>query len=765
MSLVEAAELAEQAGALRSPLAGVAGHVAELERLSRLPDRVGPWRVTGLLGEGGMGVVYRAERADGMYARAVAVKRIHPLMGPGLSGRLEAERRVLARLEHAGIARLYDAGVADDGAPYVVMELVEGCPITEYADREALGVAARAGLLALVCDAVAYAHRHLVVHRDLKPSNVLVASGDGGAPAVKLLDFGIAKLLDPPIDGDGSNGAGSGARTLTGTHAAMTPSYAAPEQIRRGDVTTATDVYALGVMLYELLAGRRPYDLTAASPAEAERLVCEQVPSAPSTVAPSDRARHVRGDLDTIVSKALEKEPARRYPSAEALAADLRRHLGGLPVDARVPTAGYRASRFVRRNRVAVTAGLVVVCALLTGAGVALKQARAARAESDKAQAVSDFLQSTLLSAGPSVGGAVRPSDLRVVDVLRPAAEQAQVAFPDRQDVRASVLHTVGRTYLDLGLWEEARQATHQALAIRDSLYGNTPHEERIQSYGVAARVAQMRNDTSGIGWARRALGLRVARHGRNSAEVAEGLMLYGDILAWFGRHDAALAALKSGLTIAERSAGLHSPQANETRMSIALVYMQTDRAAEADALFEALVASARRHGSADDLNLGLYLHRQSVTALFQRNVARATRLNAEALELLEARFDGDHPQLNEARGIRAALLIEHGQFEEAEPIMRAAVEAFESSFGGTDRFELHLARAELGAALAGLGRTAEAELLLRPGTERLREKFGDRYGWTRHAARHLADLYDATGRAAEARRYRWIADAPSSPR
>ena len=271
--------------------------------------------------------------------------------------------------------------MADDGTPYLVMERVEGEPITAWAERTRPGVEARVRLFVRVCEAVAYAHARLVVHRDLKPSNVFVVERDE-APDVKLLDFGIAKLLTPTVEG-GTDGPAD--VTLT-AGAAMTPAYAAPEQLAGDDVTTATDVYALGVLFYELLAGRRPYDLSGATAAEAERIVRETAPPRPSAVAASGAGR-LAGDLDTIVMKALAKEPERRYPTAAALADDLRRHLDGRPVEARPATVGYHASRFLRRHRAAVTAATVAALGLVVGLGAALWQGRAAMEERDRAEA------------------------------------------------------------------------------------------------------------------------------------------------------------------------------------------------------------------------------------------------------------------------------------------------------------------------------------------------------------------------------------------
>ncbi len=367
-SLVQAHADADAAGAL----AGVFDAPPEPEPGARL----GPYRIAGTLGAGGMGTVYRAERADGQFERTVALKVVRHA-SPDLARRFALEQRVLARLEHPHIARLYDAGVAHDetlgDTPYLAMERVEGEPITDYAERHALGIRQRVGLLVQVCEAVAYAHGRLVLHRDLKPSNVLV-EGPPSAPRAVVLDFGIARLL----------GEADAALTQAGG-AALTPEYAAPEQVAGGEVTTATDVFGLGVLLFETLTGERPRPLAGLTPTQVERALASPPPRRPSEAAPA-WAGSLRGDLDTITLKALAPEPDQRYASAEALGDDLRRHLDGLPVRARPATVGYRLRSFVRRNRTGVLAATVALAALVGGLGAALWQARAAEAARDRAE-------------------------------------------------------------------------------------------------------------------------------------------------------------------------------------------------------------------------------------------------------------------------------------------------------------------------------------------------------------------------------------------
>jgi len=341
-------------------------------------EQVGPWRLLRLLGEGGMGCVWLAERADGAYQRQVALKLPRMSWARGLVERMARERDILATLEHPHIARLYDAGVDAQGRPWLALEHVRGRPIDEHARRLGLGVKQRLQLLLQVCEAVAFAHSRLVIHRDLKPSNILVTE----AGQVTLLDFGIAKLVQE------SAGAGAEATALTQMQGrALTLDYASPEQVCGTVLTTASDVYSLGVVAYELLVGCRPYRLKRGSPAELEEAIAEaDVPLASTVAAPGDR-KALRGDLDAILNRALKKNLAERTPSAEAIAQDVERHLRGEPVHARPDSRRYRLGRFMYRHRVGMAAGTALALAITAGSAVATWQAVVAREEAVRARA------------------------------------------------------------------------------------------------------------------------------------------------------------------------------------------------------------------------------------------------------------------------------------------------------------------------------------------------------------------------------------------
>ncbi|MEE8536601.1 MAG: serine/threonine-protein kinase, partial [Acidobacteriota bacterium] len=439
---------------------------------------VGPYKLLRPLGRGGMGQVYLATRAGEVFRQYVALKVIRRgLDTEDILRRFRAEQQILATLHHANIAHLIDGGVTDDGQSYLVMEYVEGTPITTYCDGRQMTLEERVLLFRQVCEAVHHAHRNLVVHRDLKPSNILVTVE--GVP--KLLDFGIAKLLDPVA-------SGMSVPTTQADGRVMTPEYASPEQVRGETITTASDVYALGVLLYELLVGRRPYHFERRTPQEIERVICKQEPEPPSAVLekavdgqPTDGTpppmkpdeistargmtverlrRRLNGDLDTIVLKALRKEPERRYASAQQLAEDLGRYLAGLPVLARPDTATYRAQKFVRRHRVGVAMTLIVVSLLLSFSVVSAVQSAEIRAkaedvaqERDRAEEVIEFLVALFETPDPKVS---KGNTVTARELLETGAARVEADLKEQPEVQADMMTVMSRVYRSLGLYDPA---------------------------------------------------------------------------------------------------------------------------------------------------------------------------------------------------------------------------------------------------------------------------------------------------------------------
>jgi hypothetical protein len=415
--------------------------VAEAETLAgdavaaQVGRRLGRFRLLELLGEGGMGAVYLAERDDAQFSQRVAIKILsHAVRSPGAIARFRDERQILAGLEHPSIVRLIDGGSSDDDLPYLVMEHIEGMAITRYADQHELAVRPRVELIRRICAALHYAHQNLVVHRDIKPSNILVDAD--GEP--KILDFGIAKLLAPVAS------FAREARTRTGA-AMFTPEYASPEQARGDAVSTATDVYSLGAVLYELMTGMSPHRTTG-SALEILRVICEVEPAHPSTVAPGGRRRELVGDLDNIILKALHKEPARRYASMEQLSEDLGRWLDGLPVIARTSTFGYRARKFVRRNMGLAVATTLVAATLVAATVVSLRQAHRADDQAARAEAEANH----------------------AIDALRRATEAAERAERETNRARtaeAQVQALLGSTTLQLEKIKSEQSARAEAEA------------------------------------------------------------------------------------------------------------------------------------------------------------------------------------------------------------------------------------------------------------------------------------------------------------
>ena len=460
---------AEPAGILEQPLQAIAGNLGLLHvhaQGERTGERIGPFHITALLGSGGMGTVYRAERNEGDFAQTVALKLMHAgQLGADAHARFLQERRILAQLTHPNIAHFVDGGIDAKGEPWFAMEYVRGEPLLSWCDAGRLPLHERLRLLLDVCGAVELAHSRLVIHRDIKPGNVLVDE----ARQVKLLDFGIAKLLD---DSDAMHAA-------TATNARLlTPQYATPEQVRGDPVTTATDIHALALLMYELLCGRRAFGARSSSPFDVQREVLEIDPppmTAALLQAPAEQAqliavarqfdvrslaRQLRGDLQHIVAKALRKEPEQRYRTVAAFADDIRHYLASQPVAAAGGARSYRVRKFLRRHRVAVATATAVVLAVVVGLAGTLWQAHRANIEAERAEAVAGFLENLFRSADPRVG--LKP-DTRVADLLESATSMVHAQNQMSAQARVRLLLGIGRSLQSLAQYPQARTAFLEA--------------------------------------------------------------------------------------------------------------------------------------------------------------------------------------------------------------------------------------------------------------------------------------------------------------
>ncbi|MDY0744204.1 protein kinase [Paucibacter sp. R3-3] len=583
---------------------------------------VGAYRLIAELGRGGMGTVWLAERADGLVNRRVALKLPRIVWGDSLAERMARERQILATLEHPHIARLYDAGIDAQGRPFLAMEYVDGTPIDAFCRDRALSVRERVELLLQVMAAVGHAHSRLVVHRDLKPSNILVTQD----AQVKLLDFGIAKLLQ------GDSTSRTALTELSGR--ALTLDYASPEQIRGEPLGTASDVYSLGVVAYELLAGARPYRLKRGSAAELEEVIAAaEVPLASSTGSDPALRRQLRGDLDAILNHALKKSPADRYPTMEAFAQDLRRWLDGQPVEARPDGLAYRAAKFVRRHRLPVAAGSVAVLALVVGASLALWQARQAQAEAATAQAVQGFLEGVFRANTADQADPAKARDTTARELLDRGAERIDAELRNAPAARLRLLTVLASMYQDLGLNEREVELQRQRLALARELYGPSSDEAVLAMAALA-----------------NALGLATQRD-----EAAEQLK----------QASALLDARRDSDSVARLQVEIGQASLNRrTNPELAISFA------------ERALAIARRDGASSRSDLLQVLHILGDAALFNKSFERAQAAYTEAVQLCEAHPPlgaGDLSLLYEFLGHSQRAL---GRYAEAETSMRKGMEA-----------------------------------------------------------------------------------------
>ena len=626
--------------------------------------RIGAYRVTGEIGVGGMGVVYRAERDDGDYDQTVAIKLLQRrLHVDDADTRFRAERQVLASLEHPNIARLLDGGVTEGGRPYLVMEHVDGVPITQYAEANALGLDARLDLLLQVADAIQAAHSSLVVHRDLKPSNVLVTETEAG-PSVKLLDFGVAKLLDDSLPVT---------RPVTRTgHHLITPSYAAPEQVRRGDISVATDVYQLGVLAYELLTGGRPFDTQDKRLTEVERLVVETDPTRPSqeTTPAAVPARALRGDLDTIILQALRKEPGRRYRSVEALAADLRRHRRQEPIHARTATLRYRAQKFVHRHRwgLSTTVGIAL---FMVGVLVAvLHEREQARQEARTAERVSGFLVRIFESADPNQS----QGDTLTARTLLQRGRDRLSALDDEPAVQAEMMHVLGQTHRRLAQYEAADTLLQRAFALRSSVHGDV-HPATLESLSALALLRRDRGHFPAADTLlRKVIRVRRALRGDTHPSVVKALMYRGFVQRRRGHLAGAEKSLEQALAAKRQQSGAPDMLTAELLFNQAALLRQQGRYKDALPLQRRSLRLARERTDGPHPGIVANLGNLALLRNEQSDPAAADSLYRSAIEQATALYGPEHPQVALWTGNLGTVHLEQFRYVPADSLFRRAL-------------------------------------------------------------------------------------------
>ncbi|MFL6196243.1 MAG: tetratricopeptide repeat protein [Thermoanaerobaculia bacterium] len=674
--------------------------------------RIGPYRLLSRIGGGGMGTVYRARREDEHYQQDVAVKILRSgLQSTEALHRFLSERQILARLEHPNIARLYDGGSTEDGRPYLVMELVEGLPLDEYCDSHRLTVDQRLGLFRRICAAVQYAHQNLLVHRDLKPANILVTSA--GEP--KLLDFGIAKRLEPDPASDPR-------RTRTGLRI-MTPSYASPEQIKGEPITTASDVYSLGVVLYELLVGRSPYPASAGLPHEIERAICEAEPERPSAALfrgehpsasavaearcarPQALQRRLLGDLDNIVLMALRKDPGRRYGSVAQLSRDLESHLHSLPVRARPETFPYVAGKFLRRHRAGAFTSAVVLLLIAGFVTSLIAQGRRVARERDKARYALSFLVNTFKDADPYQ---TRGERLTAQEILARGEERVARDLSGQPDVQGDLMDAIGQVELGLGRLDRAGRLLERGYELRRKAHGRESVEAAESLEHLGLLEGQRSNPAGAEARLRQALALQRRRLGDRDLRVAGTLNELGEVLVIRAAYGEAERFHREALEIAREVQGPSGPKVAEGIL---------------------LLADARR-GAGD--------------------YAEAEKLFRQGLALQRRALGERDPRFQRQQTRFGNTLLDAGKFQEAEALLRRILEE-QRRVLGPNHPDVVLTMNSLGDAVHRQGRDQETEAIDREALAIARAHFGPSHTILADLLSNLAGAIDAQDRIPEA--------------
>ncbi len=700
------------------------------------PDRIGAWRLVRLLGTGGMGEVWLGERVDGAVEQLVALKRVRADL-PQFGARLREERRILARLEHPNIARFIDAGVDASGAPWLAMEYVDGASITDWCRQRALPLRERLRVFIKVCAAVEHAHRHLVVHRDLKPSNVLVdASGEP-----KLLDFGIAKLLD-----------GSGSEV---TAAALTPAYAAPEQLRGGEISTATDVYALGLLLFRLLAGALPSTRAGGSAAAVLAQLDDEETQRPSARAGDTQdlpyaPQALTGDLDAIVAQAIRAAPEARYGSVAALSADLARHLDARPVRARAPTRWYRFTRFATRQRLPLALGMLAAAALIAGTAVALSQAAraereaaSARRELARAERVSEFLASLYREQDPLTRSGARSSTPQAT--LADAVARVGRELGDEPALAARLLRVLGEAQLNLGELGAARATLDHARTLAEGV-GDILLGATIDAASAALALRELRQDDAERLFAQ-AHRAAVAARGADSLEAARIDASRALSLVQLSRFkDAREAAERADRVLSERLPASSAERIN-ARVTFGMVTEQLREDAVAQAAMRSAIAAIESAYGADDARLVVPLQTLGEVLRRARAFDEGRAMLTRGAAIARAQFGTAHMTVSNMLVRLATLERDAGDARRAIAVLDEAEAALPAGEIG--------ARAQLLAIRGGtwieLGDGARAEVDLREAVRLRRDSGGLRNGLAWYNQAQLGEALLLQGRLDEA--------------
>ncbi len=733
---------------------------------------LGPWRLLHQIGRGGMGAVYLAERSQAEFQQRAAVKLVkRGLDTDAVLERFRQERRILAGLEHPNIARLLDGGATADGLPYFVMEHVEGTPLDRYCDDRRLSVTRRLELFCAVCSAVQYAHQKLVVHRDLKPGNILVTAD--GVP--KLLDFGIARLLGPDLSAPAT-------RLTTAQARPLTPEYASPEQLRGEPITAASDVYSLGVLLYELLTGGLPYRLESRSPEAAARLVADTEPLRPSAAiarggeaaapegatpaptpaelsarrraSPERLRRRLAGDLDNIVLRALAKEPAERYASVAHLTEDLECHLAGLPVSARGRTAGYLMAKFVRRHRIGVAAAAVVTLLILALVALSIRytvdlrrERNAAEQKEQEAKEVTGFLVDLFRVPDPA---SARGRTITAQEILATGAEKIERELVDQPLTQARLMTVIGEVRSRLGLQDEAEELLRRALEIRRATLGEDDLEIAESLESLAGLLATVRDYSQAEALYRQALAIRLRQQEASDPAIASRRVQLANSLRFQGKLEEADLLSRQALETVTAALDPDDPEVLNALHSRAVVLTGRGEYQAALEVYADLLERKRRVLGPDHPDIPPTLNNMGYVLLQLEDFDGAERRYRESLAVLRQIVGEAHPHTVRVMMNLASVHANRGEYAQAEALMRRVVD-LRRSLLPPDHWRVGDGLMGVGRILLDQRRWAEAEASLREALAIYRAGLAPRNTRSSKALGFLAACQFGLGRRQEA--------------
>ena len=773
--------------------------------------QIGNYVIDGEAGVGGMGIVYTGKRNDKEFEQKVAIKILkHGITSEYLLKRFQIERQTLANLQHQNIARLLDGGRTVDGLPYLVMEFIDGIPITECCNKNKLNVEEILKLFREVCNAVQYAHQNLIVHRDLKPGNILVTKD--GIP--KLLDFGIAKLIDEELV-DNNEGL-----TRTGVWH-LTPEYASPEQIKGEKITTASDVYSLGVLLYQILTGYQPYKISNNSPSVISKIITEEKVQKPSERVkeiteinnevnifhPEKISNQLKGDLDNIISKAMNKDPLRRYVSVEQFSEDLRRHLAGLPVIAQKDTAGYRLSKFIKRHKVGFVSSIGFIVFLIASLIAIIWQANIAASERDKAlsealkvENVNKFLQDMLSSVDPTEVG----KDVKVYDVLKKASNDVGNNFSRHPDIEAAVRKTIGKTLTNLGEFDEAKPHLIKSLELNNTVYGKESYQSAESMhelalyyhwigelniadslYAKSIKIFRQNEDSPPRAFASSLNDYGILK--QEQAKYEESLKLlreaYNIYITNFGEKDRDVASTSNNLALTLESLkdldgaekyyqkslktylelyGPNRPEISTLYNNLAYIYIDKEDWNKAEEYFKkSLKLKIKTLGKNHSL-VGLAYMNLGALEYTMKNYKSSESNLLRALENFKTALNENHVWVGLTDFWYSKILIEKSQYKEAESYIRTALSIYKKNYPKDHPNEIS-ANAELGIIFFYQNKYTEAEKLLVDGYEGIKKIKGENNFNTIRILNYLIKFYETTNNSEKLEYYKNLPNKSSN--